>query len=131
MAALPATSSPGAAIGNAEDNRQAKDYCESYLDYYSRPGIGGYPGGAYGYPVAPAAGGYPAGAYPPYGYPAYGYAAPMMMVPVAQPVERRPCTRTVTTEEWITVPVRQRLIPRRAAPDKRVRIVPDKRLRAD
>lgn len=117
----------GAAIGNAQDNRQAKDYCESYLDYYSRPGYGAYPGGAYGYPVAPAAGsGYPAGAYP-----VYGYAVPMMMVPVAQPAERRNCTRTITTEEWVTVPVRQRTIPRRAPRDKRVRIVPDKRLPAD
>lgn len=97
----------GAAIDRADDRRQPRDYCESYLDYYSH-----------------AQGGYGSG---------YGYAQPMMMVPmmmVPAPQQGRQCTETVTiTERWVTVPGRQRYIPRRpSVHDKRVHSVRDKRV---
>ena len=95
----------GAIIDRADDGgHNSRDYCESYLDYYSQ-----------------AQGG-------------YGYAQPMMMVPVMMvpgpQSQRRECTETVTTvEEWVTVPARHRTIPaRRIYHDKRVRMVPTKRV---
>ena len=106
----------GAAIDQAEDRGPRRDYrgdyCEQYLDYYTQGGGWGYQG---------------------YGY---GYAQPMMMVPVmmvpAQGMAMgaqhgRVCKETVVTEEWVTVrePRRVRYIPVR---DKRVRMVPDKRV---
>jgi hypothetical protein len=79
------------------------DYCEQYFNYYTQQGWGQH---------------------------GYGYAAPMMMVPVMlmQGHGRgKDCKETVVTEEWVTVrqPPRVRTI---RVPDKRVRIVPDKRL---
>jgi len=76
----------------------------------------------------------PAACHPqpmPYGYGHMGYAVPMIMVPVWRP---KPCPEKVV-EEWIEEPVRVRrryIAPRRhVVPDKRVRIVPDKRLPMD
>ena len=109
----------GGAIGSAADRRNARDYCESYLDNYS-----GQQGG-YGY------------AQPGYGY---GYQPMMVMVPVMMVTPgggQRECTTTVVTEEYVTVVPRAvrvralRLVrpPRpvswRAAP------VPDKRVRTN
>lgn len=113
----------GMAIDKAEDRGRSRDECEAYLDdYYARAGAA-YAG--YGYPGA-------------YGYGAYGYApasaccgAPMMMVPVMmQPRGEPRCTETV---EYIEEPVRPRarVIPRRAVPDKRIRVAPDKRVRVN
>lgn len=107
----------GAAIDRAEDrgheDRGRGDYCESYLDQY----MASYGHGGYGHGYRP--------------HMAYGYAQPMMMVPVmmVQAQAQQRCTETVVTEEWVTIPGR-RYIPRRPViRDKRVRIVPDKRLR--
>lgn len=91
----------GAAIDKGEDHGRVRDRCEAMLE-----------GGA--------------GFAPP------GYTVvmvPVMMVPIAQPPARpRECTETVVTEEYAPAPVRRsRFIPRRA-PDKRVKIVPDKRI---
>lgn len=100
----------GRAIDKAEDAHRVHDRCEAMLDNY-----------------VPGASGYPAG----YGY---GYGVPVMLVPVAMvagaaPAARGPCKETVVTEEIVTeVPRRSRLIPRRAIPDKRIRLVPDKRV---
>lgn len=102
----------GRAIDKAEDAHRLHDRCEAMLDNYV-PGAAGYPA-AYGY--------------------GYGYGVPVMLVPVtmmggAAPAARGPCKETVVTEEIVTdVPRRSRLIPRRAVPDKRVRLVPDKRI---
>ena len=104
----------GAAIERGSSNRRVQDECEAWLAQYSQPAYGyGYGQPGYGY-----------------GYPAYGYAyaVPMMMVPVAQ--QNRNC-REVVTYEYVDVPIRRRVIHRRPAPvvhDKRVRMVPDKRL---
>ncbi|MFN5084244.1 MAG: glycine zipper 2TM domain-containing protein [Novosphingobium sp.] len=115
----------GAAIGDSSDRRRARDYCESYLDRHMAsygPGYGGY---GYGYP---------------HGQMTYGYAMqPMMvMVPVAMTTvaapaaPRQDCTETEVIEEWVPVArPAKRYIPRRAVPDKRVRIVPDKRIRSN
>lgn len=106
----------GGAIGNSADRRRdryATDYCESYLARYM----------SYGYSRSG------------YGY-GYGYRPMMVMVPVAmaqptpQPAPRaRECTETQVIEEWVPVagPAR-RIIPRRPAPTKRVRVIPDKRI---
>lgn len=114
----------GSAIGSASDKRRARDYCESYLeDYLARQqtGLAGY------------------GEAPGYGY-AYGYAMQpvMMMVPIAMvPVgtaaaPHRECKETTVIEEWVPVTTRKRYITRhRAVSDKRVRIVPDKRVRTN
>lgn len=74
-----------------------------------------------GYPV-PYGYGYP-GAYMTYG-------VPMIMVPV---MRNKPCKEVVEYVEEV-VPVHRRVIHRpvvRAVPDKRIRIVPDKRLPMD
>ncbi|HVR90042.1 MAG TPA: glycine zipper 2TM domain-containing protein [Novosphingobium sp.] len=107
----------GTVIDRSEDRGRSRDYCESYLDQY----MASYGRGGYGYGSG-------------YGYGpqlAYGYAVPMMMVPMVQTQAQQPCTETVvTTEEWVTVPGPHRYIPRRpVVHDKRVRIVPDKRIR--
>ena len=111
----------GAAIGDSADRGRARDYCERYLDRYMASYGAGY--GNYGYPQ---------------GQVGYGYAMqPMMvMVPVAMtavatpPAPQPDCKETAVIEEWVPVgrPAR-RFIPRRAAPDKRAPIVPDKRVR--
>ena len=101
----------GGAIGSAADNREARDYCEAYLDQYmSQQGRGGY---VYGYqPVM---------------------MVPVMMVSVAGPVQQqRECKETIVTEEWVTTSgSSRRYIPRHPRPrhDKRVRVTPDKRVR--
>jgi hypothetical protein len=100
----------GAVIDRAEDRgRENRDYCESYLDYYSHAGQG-Y--GGYGHQMM---------------------ATPMMMVPVmvVQGQGQRECTETVTTTEWVTVRrPHHRYVPppRRVVPDKRVRVAPTKRV---
>lgn len=103
----------GAAIDKAEDRGRIRDECETYLDdynaYYSQ---GGY---AYGQPG--------------YGYPAYGQGAccqPMTMVPAYRPSPPE-CTETV---EYVyeDVPVRPKA---RRIPSKRVKVVPDKRVRVN
>lgn len=109
----------GGAIGSAADRRDARDYCEAYLDRYtSHPGYA-MPG--YGQPVS-------------WGYAPMMVMMPVAMVPVAMPAPRQQgdCKEAVVTEEWVTVPSRPhyRTIPCRA-PDKRVRIVPDKRVRVN
>jgi hypothetical protein len=102
----------GAAIDKAEDRTRTRDRCEAMLEV---PGYGGTWGAAYG-------GGY-----------GYAYGVPVMLVPVAMTAApqaaRGPCKETVVTEEYVTtVPRHSRVIPRRAVPDKRVRLVPDKRV---
>lgn len=113
----------GAALGDSSDRRRARDYCESYLDRYlasASQGYGNYAPG-YGYQQA---------------QPVYGYAmqpvmmmVPVMMTTVAVPVAQQQ-VYTEVIEEWVSVtrPAR-RYIPRRAVPDKRVRVYPDKRIR--
>lgn len=103
----------GAVIDKAEDSPRNRDRCEAMLE-----GGPGY-GQAYGQ-----------------GYPGYDYAMPVMMVPVMMvPMQQgmmgKPqCKKVVTTTtEYVDVPRRSRYIPRRAAPDKRVKIVPDKRVK--
>ena len=110
----------GGAIGNGSDNRRARDYCETYLDRYTSQPQG------YGYGA------------PSYA-PAYGYAYQpvMVMMPVmvaAQPsAPPRKCVETVVTEEWVPVATPRRPVHHiiRHVPDKRVRITPDKRQRAN
>lgn len=111
----------GAAIGNAADRRAARDYCEAYLEQHTTWGQGPAYGYGYGQPVV-----------------GYGYAPMTVMVPVAYvqvaaQTQPRECKETVVTEEWVTVPGRVRYIEvrPRPRPDKRVRIVPDKRVRVN
>lgn len=106
----------GAAIGSAGDRSRQRDYCESYLEHYH----GGYGQAGYGYPA--------------YGY-SYGYAMqpvtmmmPVMMMQVPVASKPRECKETVVTEEYVTVTPKRRVIYR-TVPDKRVRIVPDKRIK--
>lgn len=123
----------GSAIGNASDKRRARDYCESYLDDYLARQQSGYGPVGYG-PVGYGPVGYgPAGlGYTAPGY-AYGYtmqpvmtAGPMTMVPIAAPAApKQDCKETTVIEEWVTVSHPKR----RIIHDKRVRIVPDKRVR--
>jgi hypothetical protein len=97
----------GAAIDRADGagRESAGDYCEQYLNYYS-----GQQGG-------------------------YGYGQAVMLVPVmmVQQQASQPCTETIVTEEWVTVPGRRVVTYRPAphrVPDKRVRIAPSgKRVR--
>ena len=108
----------------ASHDRRAGNYCEAYLERsssgYGRPGYG------YGEPVA-------------YGY---AYQPMVVMVPVAmqmmvapQPAPRPKCREVVTYETVIDyVPAAHRYIPPRPrpvytrVPDKRIRLVPDKRI---
>jgi len=100
----------GAAIDKAEDKARVRDRCEAMLE--GGPAYGGYPAG-YGY-----------------GY-GYGYGTmlvPVVMVPAPGPAPNGECKETVTTTEYVSYePRRSRHIPPRA-PDKRVRIAPDKRV---
>ena len=111
----------GGAIGDAADNRAARDWCEAYLDQHTSWGPG------YGQAHAQ-------------GVVGYGYAPMTVMVPVAYvqvataaPAQPRECKETIVTEEWVSVPTHIRTIPPRPKPraDKRVRIVPDKRVRVN
>jgi len=79
------------------------DYCEQYFNYYTQAGWG-----------------------------QQGYGFGMMMVPVMTMQGHghqhgKECKETVVTEEWVTVRRRPHYHYTRV-PDKRVRIVPDKRL---
>lgn len=107
----------GGAIGASADRSRARDYCEAYLE----DSLAGYYGGqgqaGYGYGYQPAGHGY---AMQPH----------MMMVmhhaaPAAAPA--RECVETTVIEEWVPVKTHKRYIAPR--PDKRVKIVPDKRVR--
>lgn len=104
----------GSAIGNQADSNRARDFCEAYLDRYTAQ--------------APA---YAPTGYAPAGY-AYAYQPVMVMMPVmvaAAPAPRRECVETTVIEEWVEVaPGKPR---KRHVADKRVKLVPDKRLRAD
>ena len=102
----------GMAIDKAEDSRSVRDECETYLDDYVA---------YYAYHAAQPAYGY-GYAHPAYAPSAYGCCRP------GPAIAREPkCTETV---EYVyeDVPVRPRA---RRMPSKRVRIVPDKRIRVD
>lgn len=100
----------GMAIDKAEDSGRSRDACETYFDdymayysyHYAQPGYG------YGYPMQAA----------------YGCCRPMH-APMHAVVHQPKCTETV---EYVyeDVPVRPRA---RRLPAKRVKIVPDKRIR--
>ena len=124
----------GRAIEKAGDRGRANDRCEAMLQGYGQQSYG-YQGGGYGNQGYGNQG---------YGY-AQAYAVPMMMVPVmmvpamAQPAPSRDCKEVVTTEYVTTYEtVRRRVMVRRPVthykrvpvyvPEKRVRIVPDKRI---
>ena len=90
-----------------DDREREMDQCEAYLDSY------------YAYYRS----------YQDRPYPAYAYAAPccqpMMMVPAAPEPRTEPeCTETVEYE-YVDVPARPKARP---APDKRIKVVPDKRI---
>ena len=109
----------GGAVGDAADKRAARDYCEAYLEQNITWSQGGAYGHGYGQPVV-----------------GYGYAPMMVMVPVAYvqvaaPAQPRECVEKVVTTTWVTVHEKRksRIIPPR--PDKRVKIVPDKRVRTN
>lgn len=104
-------------------DRHSGDYCEAYLERYS----GGYERGGYAQPMA-------------YGY---AYQPMMVMVPVAVPMmvapqPARPICREIVTYDTVVdyVPAAHRYIPPRPrpiykrVPDKRIRLVPDKRIPA-
>lgn len=99
----------GAVIDKAEDRGQSRDECEAYLDNYYASYSHGYGAG-----------------YSGYGYGYQGYAVPMMMVPVHFQRSEPECTETV---EYVyeDVPVRPR--PRARPMTKRVKVVPDKRVK--
>ncbi|WP_309752870.1 glycine zipper 2TM domain-containing protein [Novosphingobium sp.] len=100
----------GGAVGSAADRREARDYCEAYLDQYMSQGGHGYS----------------------YGYQPVVMMVPVMMVAVTGAAQQQgECKETIVTEEWISVPSRRRYVaPRPRAPQgKRVRVVPDKRVR--
>ncbi len=114
----------GGAIGDAADKRAARDWCEAYLDQHTTwgQGNGQFQGQMQGQNVV-----------------GYGYAPMTVMVPVAYvqiaapAQQQRECKETIVTEEWVSVPTHIRYIPPRPKPrpDKRVRIVPDKRVRVN
>lgn len=110
----------GGAIGNAADRRATRDYCEAYLDRYTSYGPQGY---------------YGQGQAMTWGYAPVTMMVPVAMVQVAAPVQQQQgeCKETIVTEEWVTVPGKThiRYIPPRRVPDKRVKIVPDKRVRVN
>lgn len=100
----------GTAIDKAEDRGRVRDECETYLDdYYAYYGSGGYDRGYPGYG---------------YGYPAYGSGYGPIAAPAYRPAEPE-CTETV---EYVyeDVPLRPRA---RRIPDKRMKVVPDKRVK--
>lgn len=114
----------GGAIGHGADKRSRRDWCEAYLDSHM----------TYATTWGPAPQGYAGPTY------AYGMQPMTMMVPVMmvqQPVpaaaQQKICKETVVTEEWVPVRTARRHLPRPAPAvhDKRVRIVPDKRVRTN
>lgn len=109
----------GGAIGDAADKRAARDYCEAYLEQHTSWSHGGTYGPGHGQAVV-----------------GYGYAPMMVMVPVAYvqvaaPARPRECVETVVTEEWVTVHEKRKVRYIKPRPDKRVKIVPDKRVRTN
>ncbi len=105
----------GAIAGNAIGKRSRRgdrdyDYCEAYFDDY-----------------------YAHYQYQAYAPPAYGYGQAYYQAPMVRRAAAQPCTEEVVTEEY--VPVRSRVIYRAApvrrtyVPTKRIRVVPDKRIR--
>jgi hypothetical protein len=96
----------GAIAGNVIDKSEDRDLRRECDDYARSVQAQGAPG--YGAP----------GGYAPYGY---------MMVPVMTGPQQ-PCVETTTvTERWVNVPVRRRVIHRRA-PAPKVYRVKDKRV---
>lgn len=90
---------------------EAAAYCQSYLDYYSPAGL----------------------TYVP-----MTMMVPARMVPVAgaAAAPQEPCIETEVIEEWVPEPAAQRIIPRRPVRqpqirDKRIKLVPDKRVRTN
>lgn len=116
VAGAVAGAAAGGAIGHGADQRRVRDYCETYLERhmaYGQPGHGyagqGYPAYSHGYAYQPMT-----------------VMVPVMMVPAAvqtAPAPPRECKETQVIEEWVPVaaPAR-RLIPRRAVPDKRIKV---------
>ncbi|WP_088310495.1 glycine zipper 2TM domain-containing protein [Novosphingobium sp. B 225] len=107
----------GGAIGNSADRSRSRDYCESYLDdYLSRQQAYGHgqPGMTYGYVQQQVT-----------------MMVPVMMMQQHAAVQpQRECKETIVTEEWVPVRAKRRVIYKTVTvPDKRVRIVPDKRVR--
>lgn len=111
----------GGAIGHGADKRSRRDWCEAYLDSHMTyattwgPAPAGYTGPSYSYAMQPVT-----------------MMVPVMMVQqAAVSREKKVCKETVVTEEWVTVRSTRRYVPRPAPVihDKRVRIVPDKRVR--
>ena len=92
----------------------AADFCETYLDNYYAQYRGHQP---YGYQGSS------------YGYPGYsgGCCQPMMMVPVMRMQRAEPDCKETVEYEYVDAPVRASRPPR-PAPDKRVKIIPDKRI---
>ena len=97
------------------DRRENPDFCERYLDdYYARyrsPQPYGHYGSGYGYP----------------GYSGGGCCQPMMMVPIMRMPRAAPRCKETVEYEYVDAPPR-RVPPPRPAPDKRIKIVPDKRV---
>jgi hypothetical protein len=110
----------GGAIGDGADKRTARDWCESYLEQHTSWGQGYQQG--FGQPVV-----------------GYGYAPMMVMMPVAYvqvqgQTQPRECKETVVYEDYVTTttPARYRTVTSYTrVPDKRVRIIPDKRVRSN
>ena len=96
----------GGVIGNAADSREARDYCQSYLDQYASYGHGGY-----GYAMQPMM-----------------VMVPVAMMPTAASAKPRECVEETVTEEYDDVPASRmippppRRVPPKRVPDKRVRI---------
>jgi hypothetical protein len=119
----------GSAIDRAEDRGRAQDECEAYLDdYYARYAEGQQPQPPYGYDRPRYASGY-VPAYTPTYAPGYAYPAANCCTPVQVQPE---CTETIEyVYEDVPVPRRtyRRVAKRqRVVADKRIKIVPDKRV---
>lgn len=85
----------GGAIGDAAGKREARDWCEGYLERHTTWSPA---------PVGPSV--------------HYGYAPVTIMVPVAYAPApavsgQRECTETVVTEEWVAVPQQRKRAPAR------------------
>lgn len=109
----------GGAIGHGVDKRGRRDWCEAYLDSHMTttttwgPAPAGYTGPTYSYAMQPVT-----------------TMVPVMMMQQPVAVQTRPCKENVVTEEWVPEPNARRIIPRRrpVVHDKRIRVVPDKRV---
>lgn len=105
----------GGAIGDAADKRAARDYCEAYLEQHTSWSQGA----AFG----------PGGAVVGHGYAPMAVMVPVAYVQIAAPAQPRECVETVVTEEWVAVREKPKVRYIKPRPDKRVKIVPDKRVR--